>query len=309
MQDRLIIQITVYGVFFVEAFHTGIITEVVWALLCDGWGEQAALLRISWTDAFIPITAGVVSGWVQAFYAWRIWVLGGRSKKWTIVAISIIPFSIISTVSACYAGFRTITDTSLPEILIATEAIRVWLVFTMICDLIIAVSMVFVVQASRHRVRGSGNQVTEQRLTRVIRLSIETGVATMTGAIIMFVFFLVLKDSRLFTMMGFINSKLYSNSLMASFNSRGYANAQATASFGGQTASNSFHGSGGNVTVNTNRKSTASHLVNVNFVPGERRRSVDLQRALPSIPDSEAYPMARIRGDPPKSPAFDEMEV
>ena len=98
-----------YGVFFLEALHSFASTRVAWALLCDGWGDPAALRRVGWQDVLVPLLSGVgtsiwvsiytssliwleVAAWVQLFYVWRIKVLGA-SRLWTILAMSIVPVS------------------------------------------------------------------------------------------------------------------------------------------------------------------------------------------------------------------------
>ncbi|KAI0317375.1 hypothetical protein OF83DRAFT_148290 [Amylostereum chailletii] len=238
--DRKLISVTVYGLFVLETFHTVIITRVVWALLCEGWGIESALTRISWVDAFIPITAGLVSGWAQAFYAWRIWVLGARSQMWSIIAgsIMLVRFPALklptpplndaymlklmtgSSLAALVAGIRTFSATDISQLEVARGSILAWLVLTVVCDLIITVSMILVLYLQGQQYKGGFRGAAKLRLAQVMRLSIETGTLTMAGAIVMLVFFTTGGGDRLFTMMGFVNSKLYSNSLMASLNSR-----------------------------------------------------------------------------------------
>ncbi|VDC04822.1 unnamed protein product [Peniophora sp. CBMAI 1063] len=219
-RDRLIVAVTVYGVFLAETLLLIVTTRVVYALLCEGWGDQQALNRLTWVDAFIPVLSGVISGGVQTFYAFRIYILGRRTMTWASAALVTVPFMIASTIGALYAGFRTIADTSLAAIQIVQPAIIVWLVCSMVCDIMIAASMTIVLGKSRKMLRWSNDKYTEMRLTRVIQLSVEAGFLTMAGTVIMLVFFFAVPKSRLFTIMGFINSKLYSNSLMAQLNYR-----------------------------------------------------------------------------------------
>ncbi|KZV70578.1 hypothetical protein PENSPDRAFT_685422 [Peniophora sp. CONT] len=219
-RDRWIVTITVYGVFLAETLLLIVTTRVVYALLCEGWGDREALNRLTWVDAFIPILSGVISGGVQIFYAFRIYILGRKTMTWASAALITLPFMLASTIGALYAGFATIVDTSLAAIQSVRPAIIVWLVCSMVCDILIAVSMTVVLGKSRKMLRWSNDKYTEIRLTRVIHLSVEAGFLTMAGTVIMLVFFFAVPKSRLFTIMGFINSKLYSNSLMAQLNYR-----------------------------------------------------------------------------------------
>jgi hypothetical protein len=45
--------------FIGETLLNIVITRVAYVLLCQQWGNRSALLRLEWTDAFIPILSGV----------------------------------------------------------------------------------------------------------------------------------------------------------------------------------------------------------------------------------------------------------
>ena len=89
-----------WGIFVLETALTVITTRVTYTLLCEGWGDPNALTRLTKVDAFIPVIAAfgepasyrgiraratdgvVVSGWVQSFYAWRIYELSRHARPW-----------------------------------------------------------------------------------------------------------------------------------------------------------------------------------------------------------------------------------
>ncbi|KAI0035535.1 hypothetical protein K488DRAFT_82976 [Vararia minispora EC-137] len=269
-RDLLVVRATVYGVFISETLLNIVTTRVAYALLCSGWGDVSALLRLEWTDAFIPVLTGLVSGWVQLFYAWRIYVLGGRAKMWKMVAALIVPVASTSSVAALYSGFSTITDRDISVINTIEPAILLWLVCSVVCDFIIAISMIFVVRPSHRQAtepirscEAIGSAFTK---SSIIRLTVETCLLTVTGAVIMLVFFLTLKRSRLFTMMGFITSKLYANSILVSLNSR-------------------TTGTNGTPTVSENSTGTHDHSLRVHVPSTSPRRqtTVTIVTPLPTI--------------------------
>ncbi|KAI0319693.1 hypothetical protein OF83DRAFT_1169979 [Amylostereum chailletii] len=188
-EDPKLVKVTVYGIFIVECFQIIVATAAPWYMLCKGWGNESSLTSITWNDPFIPLLDGFVGGWVQVFYAWRIYILG-RSKTWTAVALGILP---------------------------------AWLMSSVVCDVIIAVCMVYVLFISRERIADVKITTTHKRITSLIRLSIETGSVTAAIAIFSVVSFISLKGTTLYIGLGLIVSKVYSNSFMVSLNSRIYA--------------------------------------------------------------------------------------
>jgi len=139
------------------------------------------------------------------------------------MVIVIIPLMLVSTGAAFASGLKDIAkDKTVMDLAHSRAPIVIWLVACALCDFMNAVCMVCVIYASRKRIRvvGSGSLRTEAQLALAVRLSLETNALTMAGALIKLIFFFVYPNSRLFPMMGFINSKLYSNSLMVSLNSR-----------------------------------------------------------------------------------------
>ncbi|ETW76173.1 hypothetical protein HETIRDRAFT_412317 [Heterobasidion irregulare TC 32-1] len=91
-RDRILIKITVYGLFLVETFQSGIVVQMAWKWMVAGWGRQVALVEPGWAYNFIPITTAVVSLWVQSFYTWRIYALGKGLLVWKIIVSFITAF-------------------------------------------------------------------------------------------------------------------------------------------------------------------------------------------------------------------------
>jgi len=103
-----------YGVYLIDLVQTACITDAAWTTLCEGWRNPSALMITNWSFYMTPIVSGLskccavldlifltqritfppgprvpVSGWVQIFFAWRVWALG-RSHFWTAVTALIV---------------------------------------------------------------------------------------------------------------------------------------------------------------------------------------------------------------------------
>lgn len=85
-----------------------------------------------------------------------------------------------------------------------------WLLSTSVCDIVIAVSMVYYLRRIR-----SGVRSTTTLLTRIIRASVETGLICATFAILDLSIFLSFPHNNYHVPMCMCLSKLYSNSLLA----------------------------------------------------------------------------------------------
>jgi len=115
------------------------------------------------------------------------------------------------------AGIRFVPLGDIAMFHIIYGSAATWLAGSAACDLLIAVSMVFLLSSARKR---SFSERTERMITRLIRMTVETGVVTATAAILDLAFFLGTPENNLHLLMALILSKLYTNTLYASLNSR-----------------------------------------------------------------------------------------
>ncbi|TFY60273.1 hypothetical protein EVG20_g7477 [Dentipellis fragilis] len=106
-QDKIIVKLTVYGLFIVDTFQSVAITDLAWAFLCKGWGDLGALRFTTWGFAVVPLVSGIVAAWVQLFFAWRINLLGGRGKrKWIWRAVTLLTV-LVTVLDNFFTGSKT----------------------------------------------------------------------------------------------------------------------------------------------------------------------------------------------------------
>ncbi|EJF61575.1 hypothetical protein DICSQDRAFT_105720 [Dichomitus squalens LYAD-421 SS1] len=214
--DRRSIQAAVYLIFLLDIFQTIVAASEGWQFLVNGWGRQINLQFPGWTFTALPIVSSLVSLGVQTFYAWRIWQLG----RWRFIPISIILTALASAGGAFAIAITfafTHTIASLHEKRVFEPTI-VWLGGAALTDIMIMCSMLYLLYSAKqhtHSFERSGLIV-----NRLIRLTVETGSACAVSAIVQLGLFLGLKQTNLHLIVALVLSKIYSNTLMTSLNSR-----------------------------------------------------------------------------------------
>jgi hypothetical protein len=100
----------VYGLYLLDLGQTVFVTDVAWAALCAGWGNRKALVYTPWGFSMTPVASGLskcvhrtnlisspnlsflslsvtVSGWVEIFFALRLWSIGRNTFWKTVTAV------------------------------------------------------------------------------------------------------------------------------------------------------------------------------------------------------------------------------
>ncbi|KAF7984488.1 hypothetical protein HWV62_14614 [Athelia sp. TMB] len=154
---------------------------------------------------------GLVGGLVQSFFAHRIFVL---SKRW--------PITLISWAGSFLAFTGTVAIMVLGQIsyIAKFDAEFGWLVTTTLA-LLLSVDIINTVALCMFlRIEKTGFQSTDSMLNKLFIWTLETGLFTSLGALLMLVFSLALPKTTLWIGVSTFYAKLYSNSLMASLNAR-----------------------------------------------------------------------------------------
>ncbi|TFY79387.1 hypothetical protein EWM64_g4623 [Hericium alpestre] len=189
-----------------------------------GWGDINVLNNSETGYLNVPILSSIIAIIVQTFFGWRIWTL---SK-------SFVPLLCIGVLAVAQAGAAIAVAYFLATVPLENArepglpvAVGVRLGTSVVADAIIAISMTYFLLKGREETIKFNNV-----LTRLIRLTIETGTVTALFAVMDIVFFLAAHNG-LHQVSGVILAKLYSNSLLVIFNNRVFM------------MSKSFHAHGG----------------------------------------------------------------
>ncbi|KAJ7184633.1 hypothetical protein C8R46DRAFT_1208816 [Mycena filopes] len=217
--DKRIIKALVYTIFVMELVQTAFATHESWWYAIQNWGNVASLQTAPWTTLVRPIMCGIISTMVQLLYAFRIWSLN-RTVVFRVLVAFIVTLALMQGIAAIAASGLLVNEgLSQPTLLRLHPVFVLWLVGSFVTDLVIAGSMLWILQASKTQ---TFITETNSLLNRLILNTIRTGSATVICAGIGMALFVKYTDKNSYYVFTYTLGKVYSNSFMASLNSRQY---------------------------------------------------------------------------------------
>ncbi|KIM81870.1 hypothetical protein PILCRDRAFT_821230 [Piloderma croceum F 1598] len=208
--------------FFADTLHVYLLSHMFWNFLVYGRSVGfIILLRLPWQLTTSFIVGWVVTTVVQCFFALRVWKVS--NKNW--IAVSVIGISSMAQLSAGMifsAHLIKVGDPFSAFDHVGNLCGRTELVCSMVCDLVISVSLVYYFSVFR-----IGLERSNHLLRNLIILSLNMGGLLCLVTVITLILFEV--EAGTFISLGphFILSKLYVNSLLATLNSRKHLRALA----------------------------------------------------------------------------------
>ncbi|KAL0063341.1 hypothetical protein AAF712_009736 [Marasmius tenuissimus] len=212
-RDGWTVKILVYGLFVLEVVQTIVITCDVFVKYGLNFGNVEGLtaMRHNWFS--IPTISAINGTAVQLFFAYRIAKLSESRTLGVLVAI----LAITGGTAGIVAGVQSKIINDLAKVAVhARTALTVWLTITGACDVIIAISMTMILSNKRL----GFNIETDDAITKIIQLIVETGTLTAVLAIITVVLFFTFPKRSYWNVPIDILGKLYSNNLMVILNRR-----------------------------------------------------------------------------------------
>jgi len=195
----------------VDTIQSGFVAAGLYEYLVVHFGdlEYLSMANIP-VQAHAPL-AGITACCVQVFFAIRVKQLTGyKWAYWLIITLAIVSCggAIASGVAACH--WRLFVEFSNFKV-----AVIIWLVGAAIADVTAAAILVWYLKRQR-----TGFAVTDGIIDRVVRSTVQTGLATSFFAILDVIVFLVLPSNDLHLLFNLTLPKLYTNSVMSVLNSR-----------------------------------------------------------------------------------------
>ncbi|KAI0263185.1 hypothetical protein BC834DRAFT_957853 [Gloeopeniophorella convolvens] len=212
-KDRRAIKLLVYGIFFMETLQTILSGADLYYWFVEGFGNLNHLVNPHTSPYNTPIIGAIISMTVQFFFSYRIWVMSGRKNAWRLCAV-ICLFSIVGGGGALTGGIETAVRSRFAAGRVLKIAAMIWLIGNAVCDFLIATSMVYYLTQRTI----SENLLSDHAMAKVIRLVIETNVLTTIVGIAAVV--VVTAFPSWFGFPTAVLGKLYSNTLLVSFNNR-----------------------------------------------------------------------------------------
>ncbi|KZT09390.1 uncharacterized protein LAESUDRAFT_748519 [Laetiporus sulphureus 93-53] len=209
-RDKLWMKLFVGLLFLCDTLNCAFDIAFVYMPLVNGFGDIKSLNYASWVFGTDPAMTAFIAMFVQMFFAWRVKVLTG-----SIPAVLFIMFC--SFCQWCGGLGTSIAVGMIPEFTHFQQfevIVIIWLAFSAVADSAITTALVW--HLRKHR---TGFSQTDDIVNKIIRLTVQTGLITALCAIIDLILFLA-TPAGLHLIFNLPLSKLYTNSLMSSLNSR-----------------------------------------------------------------------------------------
>ncbi|KAI0707589.1 hypothetical protein C8Q76DRAFT_627952, partial [Earliella scabrosa] len=260
--DSKLIKSFVYGLFVIECLQIVMATHDAYKVFGAGWGDIAELGSKQWLWFDTPVLSGLVSASVQCFFSWRIYLLSRSAYLSIFIGLVAIMQGSGAMAVGIMVNVLVLPNSAIQE---RTSApLVVWLGGSVACDVMIATCMLY------YLIRGRQGLASDAILSRLIRLTIETGTLTASVACVDLIFFLLFKHNNLHMAPALVLSKLYTNSLMVLFNNRTQL----------RTLKGGIQASGGRIWVSTVTRTDGDATL-------ESERSNAQEIALRKFPDTD----------------------
>ncbi|KAF8508295.1 hypothetical protein JB92DRAFT_640671 [Gautieria morchelliformis] len=210
--DRRFIKFIIYVLYIIDWAQTCSATYDAFQWFVYGWGSINALYNVYTSYLNVPILSSIIGAVVQIFFGWRIWTF----SKSNVLFCAIILLALLQLGGGGAVAYFLATDPS--EVTRSNGlvfAVGIRLGGSALVDTVVAITMTYYLLKVKEQAVGRMNNV----LTRLIRLTIETGTVTALAAIVDLVFFVSQKNG-LHQVSGVILGKLYTNTLLVLFNNR-----------------------------------------------------------------------------------------
>ncbi|KAM0749903.1 hypothetical protein T439DRAFT_381452 [Meredithblackwellia eburnea MCA 4105] len=214
--DKPIFRWSVIVLLIIDIFHTVISCHTVYDWTVANYGNISHIARSPWTFTIEPAITGIVTSWVQLFYAVRVYLINGR--HWALPSL-ICALSFIQLGFACGAtGMIVHLSSEFSRFQSWTYGVSIWLGAAALGDVLITSSMFWALREARSQ-NGSEFQRTSSLIDTIIRNTIETNGLTTLFAIIDAILFGA-SSQAWHVIPNLCLVKLYYNSLLVSLNSR-----------------------------------------------------------------------------------------
>ncbi|KAK0451665.1 hypothetical protein EV421DRAFT_1976621, partial [Armillaria borealis] len=223
--DRRFIKYLVYGIYVIEFGQTMLVAHDAFVTFGYGFGDIDAVTRIKFYWLAGPTMSAVVSCVGQVFYAYRIFIV----SKSRIIPILIICVALTSSVAGVITGIYCFQAGDITKRNNRTTYIVVGITCgaSALCDILIAICMTYYASSFSlslifiDLMRSTTNfRRTRMLVTKIIRLTVETGSVTAVVALLTFILFIGFPHQIFFATPGLLVPKLYANCVYMVLNSR-----------------------------------------------------------------------------------------
>ncbi|SJL06894.1 uncharacterized protein ARMOST_10236 [Armillaria ostoyae] len=213
--DHLTSKTVVYVLWLTETVQSATNIYYTFGTFCYDFGNLSGLDDVDITWFTMPVLSGFVGCVAQLFYAWRMYKFS-KKARWLCITLSVIAFAQFSAAICCGIEVRnSVHYSNLQKNSKVKVTAIIWLGGSALCDTAIALCMTYLLSRAQ-----TGLKSTRILLSRLIRLTIETGTITAAIAAVHMAIFLAYHNNNFHTAPANCLVKVYSNTVLAVCNSR-----------------------------------------------------------------------------------------
>ncbi|TNY20029.1 hypothetical protein DMC30DRAFT_417366 [Rhodotorula diobovata] len=203
----------VLAVFLISTAHTAVSCHIVWYHGIEHFGDASKLADCVWSFAVDPLLTALVAAIIQAHYAWRVYLVGGR-RPWMPALILVLTLLQLGMGTYVTAGELVVKDwVEIHRLL--DPFVGTWLFSMVAADVVITGALTF--RLSRVR---SEFDTTNTLLGRIVRNIVANNALTAATAITSAVLFVASKSTCWHVAPGLTLARFYTLSFLSSLNSR-----------------------------------------------------------------------------------------
>ncbi|KAM0750930.1 hypothetical protein T439DRAFT_325975 [Meredithblackwellia eburnea MCA 4105] len=210
--DKPVYRITVMGLLVLGLVHSAASGHIVYSTDVTHFGDVKHLTVIPWSFCIDPIVTAIIAAWVQLFYSYRVYTVGGRRILLPIIIVILTAFQLAWGIFCTVYAFGHPSYITIQKNL--TFGVATWLVGMAVSDIVITGSLIWYLS----RVRSDYSE-TNTIIDRVIRHIFANNAATAVTSCVSALAF-AFGPGAWHVLAGLIISKLYQSSLLASLNGR-----------------------------------------------------------------------------------------
>ncbi|TFY83870.1 hypothetical protein EWM64_g155 [Hericium alpestre] len=204
-KDRLWMKLVILTLFVADTLNSIFDIQYTYDSLVNHYNDPAAIQQANWVFATDPAMTSIIGTIVQLFFAWRVKVLTHSN-----IAVG---FIVVGAIISCLGGIATSIAIGIVPVWTEFQKFKapviVWLTVSAIVDSTITAILVW------HLVRRIYGMLAD----KLIRLTVQTGLITSCWAIVDLAVYLGIATGT-HLIFNFPLSKLYTNSLLSTLNSR-----------------------------------------------------------------------------------------
>ncbi|CAE6422134.1 unnamed protein product [Rhizoctonia solani] len=209
-RDHRWIKILVTYLFIVDTLNSIFDIGLVWKYTITLFGDYEGILTSSWWFNIEPMMTVMISSATQSFFAWRIAKLTGHAWMGWAIAFS----ALVQFVAGVATGVGTFIVRDFARFQELRVQVIIWLTLSALTDVVITCILSWYLHTHR-----TGFSKTDDVITRLVRLTVQTGLITTVWATTDLIVYLCW-SSNMHVFFQLPLCKLYTNSLMSTLNSR-----------------------------------------------------------------------------------------